>query len=148
MVELYTGVPLFPGKNELDQVNRIFDLCGSPTMENWPGYKNMMHSDKYVPKEPILCTLEKHVLAAVEMKNRRLPTGALDLMKALLRLDPSTRISAEVNICHFYWNCVFIRGFVGCLEISVFYILALCPGIACRVRAPYMVLRQNPSLIL
>lgn len=31
MAELYTGVPLFPGVNEKDQLNKIFNILGCPS---------------------------------------------------------------------------------------------------------------------
>ncbi|RHY80158.1 hypothetical protein DYB26_003387, partial [Aphanomyces astaci] len=36
--ELYVGRPLFSGKNEIDQIKRIFDVCGSPTVADWPDH--------------------------------------------------------------------------------------------------------------
>ncbi|TMW55980.1 hypothetical protein Poli38472_008628 [Pythium oligandrum] len=37
--ELYIGHPLFQGKTELEQINKIFDICGTPTTDSWPDYK-------------------------------------------------------------------------------------------------------------
>lgn len=31
MAELYTGVPMFPGVNEKDQLNKIFTVLGCPS---------------------------------------------------------------------------------------------------------------------
>lgn len=40
MAELYTGVPMFPGVNEKDQLNKIFSVLGCPSKQEWPdGYK-------------------------------------------------------------------------------------------------------------
>jgi serine/threonine protein kinase len=39
LAELFIGHPLFQGKAELEQINKIFELCGTPTLENWPDYK-------------------------------------------------------------------------------------------------------------
>ena len=30
--------PLFPGKDEIDQLQRICQVCGTPSEETWPGY--------------------------------------------------------------------------------------------------------------
>ncbi len=35
--ELLTGKPLFPGKDETDQLDRITKITGSPTERNFPG---------------------------------------------------------------------------------------------------------------
>uniref|UniRef100_A0A4W4DXK5 cyclin-dependent kinase n=1 Tax=Electrophorus electricus TaxID=8005 RepID=A0A4W4DXK5_ELEEL len=36
--ELLTQKPLFPGKSEIDQINKIFKDLGSPSEKIWPGY--------------------------------------------------------------------------------------------------------------
>ena len=36
MAELYTGVPLFPGANEKDQLVKILQLMGTPSKDEWP----------------------------------------------------------------------------------------------------------------
>lgn len=33
MAELYTGLPLFPGANERDQIQKIFSILGCPSKE-------------------------------------------------------------------------------------------------------------------
>ncbi len=35
--ELLTGKPLFPGKDETDQMEKISQIMGSPTEKNYPG---------------------------------------------------------------------------------------------------------------
>lgn len=35
--ELLTGKPLFPGKDETDQMDKIAQIMGSPTEKNYPG---------------------------------------------------------------------------------------------------------------
>lgn len=32
---------LFPGKSEIDQINRIFKELGTPTDAMWPGYSSL-----------------------------------------------------------------------------------------------------------
>jgi hypothetical protein len=40
MAELYTLCPLFPGTNEMDQLNKIVKVLGTPDKADWPeGYK-------------------------------------------------------------------------------------------------------------
>lgn len=40
MTELYTLVPLFAGANEVDQLNKIVKILGTPDKQDWPeGYK-------------------------------------------------------------------------------------------------------------
>ena len=35
IVELFTLNPLFPGDNTLDQLNKVVNILGPPTQENW-----------------------------------------------------------------------------------------------------------------
>lgn len=39
--EMLLEEPLFPGEGEIDQVNKIFRLVGSPAEESWPGYSSL-----------------------------------------------------------------------------------------------------------
>ena len=36
MAELYTLVPLFAGANEVDQMNKIVKILGTPDKHDWP----------------------------------------------------------------------------------------------------------------
>jgi hypothetical protein len=36
MAELYMLKPLFPGNSELDQMNKICSVLGTPTESDWP----------------------------------------------------------------------------------------------------------------
>ena len=41
-VELLTQRPLFPGEDTIDQLNRIFNVLGSPSPDEWPeGYREI-----------------------------------------------------------------------------------------------------------
>jgi hypothetical protein len=39
--EMLTSQPAFPGATEIDQIERIFKVCGSPTPESWPGFAKL-----------------------------------------------------------------------------------------------------------
>jgi len=39
--ELVTKQPLFPGDSEIDQLYRIFRVCGTPTEAIWPGVSKL-----------------------------------------------------------------------------------------------------------
>lgn len=52
LAELLTGEPLFPGQTELDMLNRIFFVCGTPTLHEWPGVTSMPWFDSLMPKKP------------------------------------------------------------------------------------------------
>ena len=39
--ELILREPLFTGKNEMDQIDKIFNVLGNPTEESWPGFSTL-----------------------------------------------------------------------------------------------------------
>ena len=41
MAELLSKQVLFNGDGEIAQINKIFGMLGTPTEENWPGYKKL-----------------------------------------------------------------------------------------------------------
>lgn len=41
LAELLLGKALFTGKDEIDQIDRIIKVCGSPTEHNMPGCKKL-----------------------------------------------------------------------------------------------------------
>ena len=36
-LELFLKKPLFPGSDELNQIDRIYGLMGTPDLDDWPG---------------------------------------------------------------------------------------------------------------
>jgi len=42
--EMTTGKPLFPGKNNDDQLLKIFALLGTPSEQTWPRYSGLPKS--------------------------------------------------------------------------------------------------------
>lgn len=52
MAELYMQVPLFPGASEIDQLNKIVKVLGTPTKDNWPeGFKLAQSRGYHFPTE-------------------------------------------------------------------------------------------------
>jgi len=52
MAELYNLCPLFAGNNEVDQLNKIVKIMGTPDKNEWPeGYKLAQSRGYYFPKE-------------------------------------------------------------------------------------------------
>lgn len=52
MAELLTKRVLFQGTGELDQIDKIFKVTGSPTEETWPGYKKLPNVQKVSAQRP------------------------------------------------------------------------------------------------
>lgn len=101
MAELYTGKPLFPGKNTMDQIVKICQICGSPDAETWPDGLRLASQHGFTfPK------LKKQNLKDI------IPNAseeALDLMDQLLHIDPSKRITATQALRHQYFKVGVIK---------------------------------------
>ncbi|KAH8895085.1 kinase-like protein [Thozetella sp. PMI_491] len=97
--ELLTREPLLQGKNEVDELTKIFELCGVPTEETWPSFRRL-------PNARAL-RLPKTSLAAGSVIRAKFPllTGAgVALLNELLALDPDRRPSAKEMLAHEYFR--------------------------------------------
>lgn len=93
--ELLLREPLFPGKNETDQIARVYAMLGAPDDAIWPGYSALPHA-KNAPRTPVRGSL-RHKL-------RDCTPAALDLLQGLLTYDPSQRLTATAALDHPYFR--------------------------------------------
>ncbi|KAM7262282.1 hypothetical protein ACFE04_021359 [Oxalis oulophora] len=94
--ELLYGKPIFPGKNEADQIKKIFQLCGYPSENDWPGISKIPWFKNFKSLR-----LMKRQLRDVFQINKH----ALNLLDQLLELDPSKRISAKDALdADYFWT--------------------------------------------
>uniref|UniRef100_A0A8C0G0N2 cyclin-dependent kinase n=3 Tax=Chelonoidis abingdonii TaxID=106734 RepID=A0A8C0G0N2_CHEAB len=95
--ELLTQKPLFPGKSDIDQINKIFKDLGTPSEKIWPGYNE-------------LPAVKKMTFTEYPYNNLRKRFGALlsdpgfDLMNKFLTYYPGRRITAEDGLKHEYFR--------------------------------------------
>lgn len=92
--EMVTGRPLFPGVSERDQLNKIFHLLGTPSLEDWP---TMTELPEYRPDWPD-CR-PQHLPALFP----QLDAAGLELLTLLLQFDPNRRIDAQRAMHHAYF---------------------------------------------
>ncbi|ORY26512.1 putative cell division cycle 2, partial [Naematelia encephala] len=93
--ELMTSEPLFPGRGEIDQINRIYTLLGQPNDDVWPGYSSLPLVKNLNAIGPPFSTLRQ--------KFKHLSSEGHYLLAELLRYDPYRRISAEEAGKHQYF---------------------------------------------
>jgi cyclin-dependent kinase 12/13 len=93
--ELVMGKPILPGKNEMEQVDLIFRLCGTPSEEVWPGCGKLPWYHMFKPDKP-------HRRRLLEQLARA-PADVQDLCDKLLALDPAKRLRADAALLHDYF---------------------------------------------
>ncbi|THV64906.1 serine/threonine protein kinase, CMGC family, CDC2/CDK subfamily [Aureobasidium pullulans] len=96
--ELLTNVPLLQGKNEVDELSKIFELCGVPTDASWPGFKRLPNARTLrLPRNA------QTTGSVIRSKFPFLTKAGTDLLSALLSLNPANRPSAKELLDHSYF---------------------------------------------
>lgn len=96
--EFVTMNPLFPGKSEVDQLNRIFKDLGTPSEAVWTGYNQLPAVQKM--------TFAEH--PAGRLRTRVAPDQLSDLghklLQGFLTYDPIRRLTADAALEHAYFK--------------------------------------------
>jgi len=96
LAELLGKKAIFPGRNEIDQLELIFKLCGTPNQENWPDVDKLEWWHMFKPQKPYKRCLRETF--------SHFPREAVDLIDRMLTLDPKQRITAsEALDADYFW---------------------------------------------
>ncbi|VVB00376.1 unnamed protein product [Arabis nemorensis] len=85
LAELYAGKPIMPGRTEVEQLHKIFKLCGSPSEDYWVKSR-LPHATIFKPTQPY-----KRI---VDETFKEFPQPALALLETLLSVTPDDRGTA------------------------------------------------------
>ena len=97
-VEMFTKKAIFPGEgSELNQLEKVYNVLGTPTRSDWPSIVELPWFELIQPnidrKKRTFESLFKDILSP----------ATLDLVRAMLRYDPTKRPSAEEVLAHPYF---------------------------------------------
>ncbi len=108
--ELLAREPLLQGRNEVDQLARVFELCGLPTDESWPGFRRLPNARSLrAPATSAAAAAAArppaHATGSVVRARFPLLTAAGSALLAdLLSLDPDRRPTAKQMLQHEYFR--------------------------------------------
>ncbi|XP_010460157.1 PREDICTED: cyclin-dependent kinase G1 isoform X1 [Camelina sativa] len=103
MAELLSQKPLFPGKSELDQLQKIFAVLGTPNESIWPGFSSFPNAKAKFPSQPYNM-LRKKFPAISFVGGQILSERGFDLLNSLLSLDPEKRLTVEEALNHGWFH--------------------------------------------
>ncbi|VVB12008.1 unnamed protein product [Arabis nemorensis] len=93
--ELYAGKPILPGKNETEQLHKIFKLCGSPKDDYWTKLKLQLP----IPLRPMF-PYGSHIAETF----KEFPAPVISLLETLLSIDPDFRGTAATALKSEYFK--------------------------------------------
>ncbi|KAJ6721617.1 CYCLIN-DEPENDENT KINASE G-2-LIKE [Salix viminalis] len=99
MAELLSKEPLFNGKTEVDQLDKIFRILGTPNETIWPGFSKLPGVKVNFVKHQYNL-LRKKFPATSFTGSPVLSDSGFDLLNKLLTYDPEKRITAEAALNH------------------------------------------------
>jgi cell division cycle 2-like len=99
--EILSREPLLQGANEVDQVTKIFELCGVPSQSSWPTFRSLPNARALRLPKP---SSTAEMGSAVRAKFTSLTNAGVALLNDLLALDPERRPTAKEMLSHKYFT--------------------------------------------
>lgn len=96
--EMATGIPLFPGRSDIDQIFKIFQRRGTPSDDIWPGVGGLQYFNPDFPDwpaHPITDFVPIDVLGSEHAAN---------LLENILQYNPDRRYTANHAKEHPYFK--------------------------------------------
>ncbi|XP_027358841.1 protein IMPAIRED IN BABA-INDUCED STERILITY 1-like [Abrus precatorius] len=93
--ELFLGKPVLKGRTEVEQLHKIFKLCGSPPDEFWKKSK-LPHATMFKPQANYESSLREKCID--------FPATAVNLLETILSIDPNNRGTASSALMSEYFS--------------------------------------------
>ncbi|XP_078155279.1 protein IMPAIRED IN BABA-INDUCED STERILITY 1-like isoform X2 [Carex rostrata] len=93
--EIFHGKPILTGRTEIEQLHKIFKLCGSPPEEYWKKSK-LPHATIFKPHHPYRSSLQETL--------NKVPGNAFSLLETLLSVEPYKRGTASSALSSEYFK--------------------------------------------
>lgn len=98
MIEIFTRHAIFPGDGgEINQLDKIYNVLGTPTRSEWPGLVEMAWFE-------LLRPTERRANTFAEKYQERLTTAAFELLQTMFLYDPAYRPTAGDVLEHPYFT--------------------------------------------
>ncbi|KAK7353591.1 hypothetical protein VNO80_19041 [Phaseolus coccineus] len=94
LAEMFVGKPIMPGRTEVEQIQMIFKLCGSPSEEY---FKKLKLTTSYRPRQ--------HYKPSYQENFHKFPSSTQALLATLLDLNPTNRGSAASALKTEFFLC-------------------------------------------
>jgi len=111
--EMATGLPLFPGRSDIDQLFKIFQRRGTPTAEVWPNYPRLPYFNADFPQwrpRPVTDLISSSMGRSTASASANASGGsmadsphAMDLLEQILQYDPDRRLVCKTALQHPYF---------------------------------------------
>ncbi|XP_006366910.1 probable serine/threonine-protein kinase At1g54610 [Solanum tuberosum] len=89
LAELLARKPIFPGRTEVEQLHKIFRLCGSPSEEYWRKFK-LPNATLFKPQQPYK--------RCIDDTFKEFPPSSHPMIATLLAIDPDERGTATAAL--------------------------------------------------
>jgi serine/threonine protein kinase len=93
--ELLVGKPILKGRTEVEQLHKIFKLCGSPPDEYWKKTR-LPHATLFKPQQPYDSCLRETF--------KDFPVTSVNLLQTLLSVEPNKRGTASSALSSEYFK--------------------------------------------
>lgn len=97
LIELYSKMAIFRGFDEVGQLNKIFNIMGTPSIEEWPQIQNLPWFEMLKPKINKVSEFSKQYKSLMTDQS-------FSLAENLLRLNPHKRFTATEALTHPYFT--------------------------------------------